>query len=284
MRTIIRERIPWTDSRLGRHVNHDSRSRSFAYPVTGDVPIVSVQHIRHTPILDQGSLGSCTGNAAIGCMGTGQFYATVDGRDRYHALNEADAVAVYSRATQIDPFTGAYPPDDTGSDGLSVAKVLTEAGMIAGYRHAFSLDAALAALMQSPVITGTVWRDGMFNPNADGLVTPSGPVAGGHEYVADGYDAARGWVWFRNSWGDWAKAGSFAMEAEAWGKLLDDDGDVTVFTPSSDPPPMPDPPVGPPAADVAFARALRPWSSNPHISGNARVAKAARTWLAARGL
>lgn len=284
MYEIIRERIPARDRRLGRHVHHDSRSRSFAWRPTGALPLVSTQHIRHVPVLDQGSLGSCTGNAAIGCMGTGLFYTTVSANDPYHALNEADAVALYSRATQIDPWAGSYPPDDTGSDGLSVAKVLVEAGMISGYLHPFGLAAALDALMHQPIITGTNWLNSMFDVTPEGLVIPAGGIAGGHEYVADGYDDVRGWVWFTNSWGSWGKAGSFAMEAEAWGRLLEQDGDVTAFVPAYDPAPVPDPPITPPGADLTFAQALRPWATDRHVGSNARAAKAARAWLAARGL
>jgi hypothetical protein len=51
--------------RLGRHVGHDPRSR--AYAVSEDLlpgSYASAVHQVRIPVLDQGDLGSCTGNAA----------------------------------------------------------------------------------------------------------------------------------------------------------------------------------------------------------------------------
>jgi hypothetical protein len=94
---------------------------------------------------------------------------------------------------RADDYPGQYPPDDTGCDGLTIAKVLTAAGEISGYQHTFSLDDALKALGVTPVITGvTSWYQDMFNPTADGRVHPTGGVAGGHEFVVDEIDAEHG--------------------------------------------------------------------------------------------
>ncbi len=120
MAEIILERFrnP-SDPRLGRHVNHDERSRRFPYrgPVS---PLHAVKHERHVPVFDQGSLGSCTGNAAVGCLATGPFFDTVGPEDdaRLRGLDQVAAVEVYEAATTVDPFPGQYPPTDTGSDGL----------------------------------------------------------------------------------------------------------------------------------------------------------------------
>jgi hypothetical protein len=281
---IYRERIPSTDPRLGRNIHFDDRSRQFPYrPRTRR--LASIRHQRHTAILDQGSLGSCTGNAGIGCLGTGPFFATVSAADRYFHLDENDAIDLYSEATRIDPYPGAYPPDDTGSDGLTVAKVLTGYGQIAGYEWAFTLADALLALMDRPVITGINWYSDMFNPNPSGLIRPTGSLAGGHEIVVDEYDAARGWVGFSNSWGTgWGLNGRFYMTAEDWGTLLDRQGDVTVFVPATEP--APPAPVDPDLlADAAFALALHSWLPKWHLfPADRRLDKAARAWLAVRGL
>jgi hypothetical protein len=52
------------------------------------------------------------------------------------------------------------------------------------------------------------------------------------------------------------------------------------------PGPVPTPPAPSPAdpADVAFAAVLRRWVHRPHLLGNAAMARAARTWLAAKKL
>lgn len=292
---IYRERLPWgsTPYALGRNVNHDPESRRFVYRAAGDVELVPVRHERHVPVFDQGDLGSCTGNAAVGCLATGPFWRTMEPADApFWPLDQAAAVRCYSEASAIDPFRGQYPPDDTGSDGLSVAKVLTKSGAISGYRHAFGLDQALTALMSWPFITGTVWKTGMFEPDADGVVRATGSDAGGHEFIGDQYvpagerfgprssPAAVPMVGFTNSWGtSFGHGGRFYMVADEYGELLSRNGDVTVFAPAAVAPPVPDS-VDP---DVDLADAVRGWAGRPAVC-NRKVRDALRVWLEAKGL
>lgn len=265
-----------SDRRLGRHVNHDPRSRRYSVGVP-TVAITSVHHERHVPIFDQGNVGSCTGNAAIGCMGTGQFFATVDANEQaVYPLTEGGAVLVYGAATAIDGYPGTYPPEDTGSDGLSVAKVLKSAGWISGYEHAFTFADGLAALMSRPLIVGVNWLDGMFSPDVNGVIHPTGGIAGGHEFVWDSYDAASKLCGFTNSWGaSWGAAGRFFMPAGEWASLLAQDGDVTSFVPSTDPAPQPQPTTDP--GDVLWA-ATKAWSKAGHVGSNAAAARAVKRW------
>lgn len=283
--TIYRERLPFTDARLGRHVNHDSRS--WLYPFdTSQLTLTSIRHERHVPVLDQGSTGSCTGNAGIGCIGTGPFFAS-HGPDHY-SLDEVGAVALYSDATRNDSYPGEYPPTDTGSDGLTIAKVLQASGEISGYRHTFSLDEALKALSVTPFITGVSWFQDMFRPAPDGQVTPTGALAGGHEFVADELDVENQRIWFTNSWGtSWGVEGRFYMTWADYGLLLGQQGDVTIFVPITAPAPTPTPvpvPVVADAADVALADATRLWSDVRHWGIAAHAAQAVRTWRTAKGL
>jgi len=270
-----------TDRRLGRHVNHDPRSRRFPVRLPA-VPITSVRHERHIPIFDQGNLGSCTGNAAVGCMGTGQFFATVDANEQAQfPLTEGGAVLVYGAATAIDSYAGTYPPDDTGSDGLSVAKVLKTAGWISGYEHAFSIADGLTALMSRPLIVGVNWMDDMFSPDINGIVHPTGGIAGGHEFVWDSYDAGTSLCGFTNSWGKgWGAAGRFFMLANEWEELLAQDGDVTSFVPSTVAPPQPQPTTDP--GDVLWG-ATKGWSAAAHVGSNAAAARAVKRWAVRTG-
>ena len=275
------------DPRLGRHVLHDPRSRAFPVRVP-TVPIASIQHDRYVPVFDQGSLGSCTGNAAVGCVGTGPFFATVElpWMPTYYPFDESGAVRCYGHATELDTYAGTYPPDDTGSDGLSVAKALKRAGEISGYEHAFSLDQGMQGLMARPQIVGVNWMSAMFDPDPEGIVHPTGSLAGGHEFVWDGYDATRGLCWFTNSWSvAWGKAGRFAMPAEEFGKLLEQDGDVTSFVPITAPAPAPIPvPVPPSDADHALWAATRTWAYAAHVGANRKAAQAELAWAKAKGL
>jgi hypothetical protein len=207
-----------------------------------------------------------------------------DGTGGYYSLDQNGAVALYGDATKVDPYAGEYPPTDTGSDGLTIAKVLTAAGEIAGYQHTFTLTDALKALTVTPFITGVNWYNSMFNPSVDGEVTVAGNLAGGHEFIADQIDVENERVWFTNSWGsDWGVNGRFYMNWGDYGSLLAQQGDVTIFVPVTVPAPEPIP-VETDPVDVALAAATRDWAKARHWGSNAKAAKATRTWLTEKGL
>lgn len=206
---------------LGRHVEHDERSRGFA---AARAPIPrSVLWPHHAPVLDQGDTSSCTGHALAQALNTDYF-----AKCRSHYLTHDDALNLYAVATQIDNIPGAYPPDDTGSSGLAVCKAGRRMGYLSGYRHAFSFNQFASALQLQPVIVGTNWYQGMSTPDAKGYVTPTGNLDGGHEYLALGIDYERKAVTFLNSWGDqWGKQGRFYMTFSVFTDLLGERGDAT---------------------------------------------------------
>lgn len=249
MPDVYRRRIPEhviPGRRLGRHVHHDPRSLAYQVPRLAGA-VQSVRHARAIPVLDQGSLGSCTGNAAEGVLGTAPIYATIPTTVAARPTGDADvdeqqAVALYSAATQLDSYDGTYPPTDSGSDGLSVAKACQRAGLISGYRHATSLDAALAALAVRPQITGVSWYEGMDEPDGNGLVYVTGQVRGGHEFCLDEIDADRRLIGFTNSWStSWGIGGRAYIGFDDFARLLSEDGDVTDFVPLTEPAPTPTP-------------------------------------------
>ena len=243
--------------RLGRHVRHDPRSLRYLYPAHLVDGLVSVRHERRIPVLDQGDLRSCTGNAAEGALGTAPLFEALPAGNLRNPTPDADtdedqAVLLYSDATKLDDYDGAYPPVDAGSDGLSVAKAAKAAGLISGYTHCTSLDAALKALSQQPVIAGINWYSSFDNPGSDGLIKVSAraTVRGGHEICLDQLDVEGKRIGFTNSWGEgWGLSGRAFIGWDDFGRLLDEQGDVTVFTPASEPAPTPTP--DPNAGDLA---------------------------------
>lgn len=253
--TVYKRRIPERvvpGKPLGRHVNHDSRSLNYLVPEIPKKAVATALWERRTPILDQGNLGSCTGNAACGSLGTDPFFGSLTGKIAAGLkLDENEAVALYSAATKLDSAPGSYPPDDTGSDGLSVAKAAKNAGLISAYLHITSVAAAQNAIQTGPFIVGTNWYEGMDNPDSTGLVKPTGAVRGGHEYLCVGYDADKDLWHFDNSWGtSYGVDGTFCYSSATFKKLLAEQGDATVFVPLAaapfppNPTPTPVPPAG----------------------------------------
>lgn len=210
-----------TDPRLKRHVIHDRRSRNYALKST-QVPKKLIAWPRVGPILDQGEIGSCTANAALGVLMSHPFTKGL-------TYTEADAVQLYREETRLDnrDIPGQYEPDDTGSSGLWAMKALKARGLITGYRHAFAVTTALAALANGPLAVGTIWLKSMYEPRAGVIkVDKRSGVDGGHEWVADAWDP-RGYVRLSNSWGEgWGDHGSAWLSYADFSWLLQQQGDV----------------------------------------------------------
>lgn len=245
--TVTVHRYQPTDPRLGRHVRHDSRSARLQYAV-GVLPRTAVRSAvwnRHIPILDQGQIGSCVPNTGVELIATDATGYTgvdhvmipkADTQGEFMAgsvwdLDEGCAQNLYRLVTRIDGFPGSWEPDDTGSDGLTLAKALVMLGLSDKYAHAFSYHAAVSALQKGPVAFGTVWYNSMFTPKSDGeiVVDPASGVAGGHEYMSRQFDADNDRVWIDNHWNaSWGLDGRAWISGKGMTTLLKAQGDVTV--------------------------------------------------------
>lgn len=275
---------PAAPFRLGRSVHHDPRSLAFPFAERREagIPIVSRDRWPTTiRILDQGALGSCVPNTGVerlaftDAVRPGLTGVTYGGQQRH--LDEPLAVDWYHEVTAIDPFPGTYPPDDSGSDGTSLGKLLKSYGLIDSYTHALGgLPDVLAALMSGPVPVGVNWYDSMFNPSPSGelIITKNAQVAGGHEFNLDGeldVDARRVWMtnhWYNQDGSPWGVNGRAWLSFDTLTRLLGEDGDATIMhtVPAVLPPapPAPGPGAGFPvaldpdvAAHVARAAARR---------------------------
>lgn len=269
---------------LGRHVRHDSRSLAYAAPESDLGSLTSVEHNVLIPVLDQGELGSCTGNAGTYALGSDPFNATIQG---FHlVLNEDFAVKLYSQTTTYDSDPDNYPPTDTGSDGLSVGKALKADGYVSGYTHALSLNALLTALQSTPVIIGINWYSSMDEPDGNGLVTITDDayVRGGHEVCVVGMDTDKQLVKIINSWGtSFGIDGYFWMSYDTLERLLGEDGDCTVFTPINVPAPIPTPVPTPTPGPTPTPTPVPPTPTppvNPNAVADAKFAKEVDKMLA----
>lgn len=286
--TYLIDHNPASPHGLGRHINHDPASRRYPFlRATAAVVLNPVYHAREIPVFDQGQLGSCTGNAALGILGTSPYYAALAEANEVrnpsgagpYPFNEDGAVMLYADITANDPYEGTWPPDDTGSDGLSAAKALQRAGIIPGYEHTFGINQALAALQRFPLLVGTYWTESMFEPNANGIVHVGGDVVGGHEWIADQYaprragtyDPTQDLIGGTTSWGTgFGVNGRFYLTINDFARLLDQNGDVIVLTPPTVDAPQPEPPAPAPPSDI-------------HAADRALI-DAIDAWRAAKGL
>lgn len=215
--------------RLGRHVVHDPRSRDF--PAATASKIVSVEHQAHGLPLDQGNVGSCTGNAATAALNSDPYFTGLGRVVR----DEKFALELYHDETAAHPRYGVYPPRDPGGCGLWVAKALKARGLIKSYSHAFGIEHALLALVKAPCIFGVSWYSSFDHVDEQtGLVeiAKSAFIAGGHEICATKIDAPNQLVWFWQSWGAWGyqKSGRFCMTFDTLDRLLQNQGDCTQFS------------------------------------------------------
>lgn len=232
---VLRRHLPWDGAPrpLGRHVVHDPRSRAYRADTSG-VTLRRVIHAHHGPVLDQGQVGSCTGNSGAQCLNCAPLH-----RAGERLYGEGDAVAFYSDATKLDSWPGSYPPDDTGSSGLAVGKALQARGLISRYEWGFGIDDALKLAVKDVLSIGVEWTQAMFDPTPDGFIAPTGVVRGGHQPMVRGIDPVEEWVLILNSWGPgwggWVDrgrrvyAGHARMRFADFGTLLERQGDVVRF-------------------------------------------------------
>jgi len=243
MHTLEIHQYEQREPRLGRHIVHDSRSK--AYPISLAVPPkpVDVFHVDHAPILDQGNVGACVGFTGADFLNTDLALPVRNIQNGGKWYSNADGLKFYHMATVADGFPGTYPPDDTGSSGLGLAKGLRKAGLIKSYEHAFNWDHLVAGLAVQPLCMGTPWTHSMFTPDANGVITV-GPInnstlAGGHEWMLRGISYTKGLAVGRNHWnakwdiGGDANSGLNKASGEFWitiadlKTLLANHGDVT---------------------------------------------------------
>lgn len=199
---------------LGRTLEHDPLSRNFEHPVRRLTQYRNVTHTLNAPTLDQGNVGSCEGNTAVEFVNCAKmltnrraFWAHRRAREsatKSSYLTERDAVRLYSDATTRDDdgIPGEYPPEDTGTSGVGIAKAMQAAGALERYNWTFTWEAFLATLGSQPIMLGTNWTNDMFEPDSRGYVHPTGDIAGGHAYLAFKLDWTNQRIGCTNHWTD----------------------------------------------------------------------------------
>lgn len=205
---------------LDRRVSFDERSRNF--PIRAIVPKRPRSYTWSVGAtwLDQGTEGACVGFAwAHELIARPAIVASV-----------TDAFAlerIYHEARKIDEWPGE---NYDGTSVLAGAKVVKAMGAMAEYRWAFGLDDLRLAIGHAgPAVLGLNWYEGMFDPDEQGFIRPSGSIAGGHAIVCYAVNQKQRYFKLRNSWGrDWGRAGDCFLSFDDMGRLLSEQGEACI--------------------------------------------------------
>jgi hypothetical protein len=216
-------KIDQQDPRLGRNILFDRRSRAFPLAASIDRSTWRDRSLRvYDPYPNPNqTIGNCTGCSKATQMNT------MGSRKKGQVLNMADATRIYSRNTEIDPWPGVWPPDDTGSSTLAAAKTAQEFGIGTEYRWIFGgADEIVQTIVDGrAVVLGTYWEYDMFRQDSSNRIRPGGGDAGGHAWTVRGYWKANDWVLGRCWWGGFRDFWISRMDLDY---LMRRDGDAHV--------------------------------------------------------
>lgn len=165
--------------------------------------------------LDQGQTNHCVG------FGWSGWADAAPVQDHYQ---NADAHALYYEAKIID----GQPHGENGSTVRSGALAMRNRGRLAAFAFATSTDDIDSWIdSKGTVVVGTSWTNDMFDPDGNGLVKPTGPIAGGHCYVMIDKVESEDAYLFQNSWGsNWGLNGRFKIKRSDFASLLSDYGEA----------------------------------------------------------
>jgi hypothetical protein len=134
-----------------------------------------------------------------------------------------------------------------GTSVLAGAKVTTDLGFYSGYTWGLTaVEIAQGIGYVGPAVLGLNWYEGMFEPDADGWIRPTGRQMGGHCIAAtgvtikwknwmagflfrnwDNVDFDRSYVTLHNSWGPtWGDNGQARISLTDLQTLMDQQGEA----------------------------------------------------------
>jgi hypothetical protein len=166
-------------------------------------------------------------------------------RDGYHRAQHDDSWPGCSLGQSCQIEAG---PQYDGTAVLSGLKIARDDGYIGEFRWAFGIEDLIFGLGYSgPAVLGLWWMQGMFTPDENGFIWPTGARMGGHAICArgvrivrlnrtqpptiDNIDFDKSWIRLRNSWGrGWGKDGDCFITLKSMDTLLRDQGEAALIT------------------------------------------------------
>lgn len=217
------------ERRFDRQQSFDEKSRG--YPILDVLTSTTLRNRtwKCDTHLDQGVEGSCVGHAWAHELAAEPFKVPVQ---------SDTAKAIYYAAQQFDEWAGT---NYSGTSVLAGAKVVRAIGHMPEYRWAFGISDVMSTLSNyGPVVLGIDWYEGMFTPDENGFIAPTGYLAGGHAILATGIQVReRSGFWWKslkepiirlhNSWGtEYGVGGDIFITASNLDILLSQGGEACV--------------------------------------------------------
>lgn len=206
---------------LGRMEQFDDRSLNF--PIMATLSVEQVTKPRSytwncATYLNQGSIGACVGFS---------WSHEIAAKPVVRPVSYESALKVYIEAQKIDEWPGE---NYEGTSVLAGAKIIKSLGYLDEYRWAFGVsELVLAVGYKGPAVLGIPWYDGMFTPDSEGIIRPTGRQVGGHAILANGVNIKKQLFRLHNSWGwMWGKGGDCFISFDDMDHLLRNRGEACI--------------------------------------------------------
>lgn len=169
---------------------------------------------KKTVYLNQGSEGACTGFGCAHALALTPYSKPVD---------QALAQRLYHEARRQDEWDGEEYEGSSVNGAMKAARLF---GLIPAWHWAYSLGEMMHGLSyHGAAEIGVWWWTGMFDPDANGYIHPTGYKEGGHALAVSGYKVGIGFR-LENSWGPgWGVNGGCWISETDMQMILDDDGE-----------------------------------------------------------